>query len=81
MKFEVRLENLGEGADEATVSFWYYDPGEEVSEGEDLAEIVTDKATFNVPAPVTGRLAEIVAKEGFAVKRGDLLGTIETKER
>ena len=82
MKVEVRLESLGdEKASEATVSFWYYDPSEDVTEGQDLVEIVTDKATFNVAAPASGKLVEITAGEGHSVKAGDLLGVIEAKER
>ncbi len=81
MKVEVKLEDLGdEKAAEATVSFWYYDPGEDVPAGEDLVEIVTDKATFNVTSPVAGKLIEITAAEGQSVKAGDRLGLIETGE-
>jgi pyruvate dehydrogenase E2 component (dihydrolipoamide acetyltransferase) len=81
MRHEVRLENLGdEKAAEATVSFWYFDAGEQVSEGQDLVEIVTDKATFNVTAPASGTLTEVVAGEGQAVKPGDLLGVMEAGE-
>lgn len=75
---EVRLPELGEDAqDTAKVSFWYYDIGERVEEGEDLVEMVTDKATFNLPAPVTGTLKEIVVGEGGEAKVGDILAHIE----
>ena len=81
MRFEVRLEDLGsDKVAEATVSFWYYDAGEEVKKGEDLVELVTDKATYNVAAPVAGVLSEILAGEGQVVKPGDLLGVMETGE-
>ena len=81
MKVEVRLEDLGDDkAEEGTLSFWYFDEGEEVDQDADLVEIVTDKATFNVTAPTSGKLVEVTAKEGHAVKPGDLLGMIETGE-
>ena len=64
---------------EATISFWYYDVGEQVAEGDDLVEILTDKAAFNVPAPAAGRLADVAAGEGHAIKVGDVLGCIETE--
>ncbi len=81
MKVEVRLEDLGDDkAEEGTLSFWYFDEGEKVEEGADLVEIVTDKATFNVTAPASGKLVEATAKEGHAVKPGDLLGIVETGE-
>ena len=75
---EVRLPELGEDAkDTARVSFWYYDVGERVEEGEDLVEMVTDKATFNIPAPATGTLKEIVVAEGEEARVGDILAIIE----
>ena len=75
---EVKLPELGEDAgDSAKVSFWYYDVGEKVEEGEDLVEMVTDKATFNVPAPVSGDLKEILVGEGDEAKVGDVLAVIE----
>jgi len=75
----VRLPELDEKSGEAAVSFWYYDKGEKVAKGEDLLEVVTDKATFNVPVPESGTLAEVGAAEGQGVQPGDLLGVIETE--
>lgn len=80
MKVEVRLPALGDDKSiEANVSFWYFDAGEKVKEGDDLLEVVTDKATFNVPSPAAGALASISAAEGDIVKADDLLGVIETE--
>jgi len=81
MKVEVRLPELGDDETaEATVSFWYFDPGEKVQEDDDLLELVTDKATFNVPAPAAGTLSSVAAGEGAVVKTGDILGAIDTEE-
>ena len=75
---EVALPDLGEDAGEsAKVTFWYFKVGDEVKEGEDLVEMMTDKATFNVPSPATGKLTEIRAAESDAVNVGDILGVIE----
>ena len=80
MKVEIRLPELGDDKDlEASVSFWYFDPGEAVKEGDDLLEVVTDKAAFNVPAPASGKVIEITTGEGAVVKAGDLLGAIEAE--
>ncbi|MFP4057080.1 MAG: biotin/lipoyl-containing protein [Candidatus Brocadiia bacterium] len=77
-RIEFRLPELGdEAGDEATVSFWYYEEGERVAEGEDLVEMVTDKATFNVPSPVKGKMLEIVVGDGEKAKVGDLLAVLE----
>jgi len=77
---DVKMPDMGEDAgDEASVSFWYFDEGESVEEGEDLVELITDKATFNVPAPAGGKLAEILVGEGDVVKVGEVICRIEEK--
>jgi len=73
----VYLPDMGENVTKATVSYWYFEAGAIVTEGSDLVEVATDKATFNVPAPCSGTLVEIAAHEGDAVQTGDVLATIE----
>ncbi len=83
MQYQVRLPNLKEesgddsASDEATITYWHYEEGDRVVEGEDLVEMTTDKAAFNVPCPLSGILAEILAEEGDLVKVGEVLGIIE----
>jgi pyruvate dehydrogenase E2 component (dihydrolipoamide acetyltransferase) len=77
--FEVKLPNLQEtsgddtAGDTAKVSFVYLDEGDSVEEGDDLIEMETDKATFNVPSPKSGTIKKIVVEEDDEVKTGDLL--------
>ncbi|RJP71404.1 MAG: hypothetical protein C4532_07730 [Candidatus Abyssobacteria bacterium SURF_17] len=79
--YEVKLPNLGEDAgDEAIVSVWHFEEGDEVEEGDDLVEMTTDKATFNVPSPRDGVLSEIVADEGETVRVGEVLAVLEDEE-
>ena len=81
MRVEVELPEVGENnGHEATVSFWYIEEDEEVEEGEDIVEMITEKTTFNVTAPVSGRLVEILAQEGDVVKVGDIVAILETEE-
>ena len=77
MAHEVRLPNLGDEVTEATVQFWHQEEGDSVEEGDDLVEMATDKAVFNVPSPVSGVIKEIVADEGDTVEIGGLLTIIE----
>lgn len=74
---KVVLPELGEGITKATVSYWYFQVGEKVNEKDDLVELTTDKATFNLPSPCTGTLSEVFFREGDAVSVGDVLGAIE----
>ncbi|HHT9110413.1 MAG TPA: biotin/lipoyl-containing protein [Candidatus Brocadiaceae bacterium] len=81
MRVDVEFPDVeGNNGDEATVSFWYVEEDEEVEEGEDLVEMITEKTTFNVPAPVSGRLVEILAQEGDVIKVGDVIAYVETEE-
>lgn len=73
----VTLPPLAEGVDKANISYWYRQAGEAVKTGEDLVELVTDKATFNMPSPATGTLKEILVEEGNPAKVGQIIATIE----
>jgi len=80
MRVEVKLPDLGEGAGkEATVSFWYFEEGAAIKKDEDLVEMVTDKATFNVPSPASGKLIEVRAKQEDTVKVGQVMAVLETE--
>ena len=71
------LPKLGEGIEEATVSFWMCEEGYNINKGDDIIEMLTDKATFNVPTPVSGVLKDILVKEGDIVKVGQKIAEIE----
>jgi len=74
---KVVLPELGEGIDKATVSYWYFQGGEKVNEKDDLVELTTDKATFNLPSPSSGILSEIFFQAGDTVNVGEVLAVIE----
>ena len=81
MEKQIPLPDLGEDApDEAKLSFFFVEEGEEIAEGDDLAEMVTDKATFNVPAPVSGVIKKLLAAEDETVKGGAPLAIVETSD-
>lgn len=74
---KVVLPELGEGIEKAVVSYWYFKAGEKVQEKDDLVELATDKATFNLPSPCSGQLLEIFFYEGQTVNIGEVLAIIE----
>jgi pyruvate dehydrogenase E2 component (dihydrolipoamide acetyltransferase) len=79
-EYEVTLPELGDDAgDEARVSFWYVDVGEQVEEGDDLVQMLTDKATFDVPSPASGKVVELLAQEDQPVKVGGALCRLQLK--
>ncbi len=73
---DVMVPALGESVSEATVSTWFKKPGDAVKQDEMLCELETDKVSVEVPAPVSGVLAEILVPEGTTVAANARLGII-----
>ena len=73
---EVKLPEMGEVIEEASVSFWYKKVGDSVKESEDLVELTTEKTSFNLPSPASGTVQQINAGEGEKVKVGQTLAVI-----
>ena len=64
---DVMVPALGESVSEATVSTWFKKVGDSVKQDEMLCELETDKVSVEVPSPIAGVLAEIIAPEGTTV--------------
>ncbi len=73
---EIKLPSLAEGVDKASVSYWHKKIGDDVKQGEDLVELITDKATFNMPSPISGKLEEIIVQEGDEARVGQVIAKI-----
>jgi len=73
----VVMPQLGESVHEGTISKWLVKPGDKVTEFEPMLEVDTDKVNAEVPAPVTGILREILAKEGETVQAGAEIAVVE----
>ena len=73
----VIVPELGEGITKATVACWHGKPGARVTKGDDLVELVTDKAVFNVSADQNGTIKEILVQEGKEAPVGATLAYIE----
>jgi 2-oxoisovalerate dehydrogenase E2 component (dihydrolipoyl transacylase) len=74
----VTMPQLGESVHEGTISKWLVKPGDKVVEFEPMLEVDTDKVNAEVPAPVSGILREILAKEGDTVQAGAEIAVVET---
>ena len=81
MKYEVRLPDLGDDAEQkVTVSAWMAELGASLGEGDDLLEITTDKAAFCVPSPKAGTLVETRVTDEETVRVGDVICILEVQE-
>ena len=79
MKVDILYPEFAEGGDEkAKVISWNFQEGASVEEGDEVLELLTDKATFTVPAPVSGRLLRQRVAVDDEVSGETVLGEIET---
>ena len=61
---------------EIVISTWFKSVGDQVTENEPLLEVSTDKVNVEIAAPTSGRLAEILKKDGDSVQPGEIVGRI-----
>jgi pyruvate dehydrogenase E2 component (dihydrolipoamide acetyltransferase) len=80
MIYEFKLPDIGEGVVEGEVVRWLVQEGETVREDQPLVEIMTDKATVEIPAPRAGRVGKRMYAEGQICPVGQVLLTIELGE-
>ncbi|WP_024539494.1 2-oxoglutarate dehydrogenase complex dihydrolipoyllysine-residue succinyltransferase [Comamonas badia] len=76
---EVKVPELSESVEEATLLQWKKKAGEAVAADEILIEIETDKVVLEVPAPAAGVLSEIVQPDGATVTASQLIAKIDTE--
>lgn len=76
---EVLLPELGDGIEKAVLACWHKKLGDQISSEDDIAEVVTDKATFNVPAGTHGILKKVLVDEGQEAFVGKPIALIEIK--
>ncbi|MBK8395356.1 MAG: hypothetical protein IPL26_08950 [Leptospiraceae bacterium] len=74
--FELKTPDLGD-TDKIELIKWYTSVGETIKEGQEILELVTDKAAFPVEAPVNGILSEIRVPAGAIVQKYEILGIME----
>jgi pyruvate/2-oxoglutarate dehydrogenase complex dihydrolipoamide acyltransferase (E2) component len=77
---EFRLPDIGEGIAEAEIVAWRVAVGDHVREHDELAEIQTDKAIVNIPAPVTGVVEQLCAQEGESLAVGAVLAVFRADD-
>ena len=77
-RYVFKLPDLGEGLVEAEVLQWYVKPGDSVTEDQPVVDMMTDKASVEVPAPVSGKVISITGEPGDMLAVGSELIVFET---
>jgi pyruvate dehydrogenase E2 component (dihydrolipoamide acetyltransferase) len=73
----IKLPELGENVDSGELTKLLVSVGDTISKDQALLELETEKATIEVPSPVSGVIKELHVQEGRKIKVGDLLFTVE----
>ncbi|VWX56737.1 dihydrolipoamide acetyltransferase family protein [Sphingorhabdus sp. 109] len=78
-KYTFNLPDIGEGIAEAEIVKWHIKVGDVVAEDDQLADVMTDKATVEMEAPVSGKIVAIGGEEGDIIAIGSMLVEIEVE--
>ncbi len=74
MPVELKVPEVGESITEVHISQWRKQVGQRVEKDENLVEIESDKATVDMPAPISGTLTQIVKQAGDVASVGEIIG-------
>jgi len=80
-RYEFKLPDIGEGIAEAEIVAWHVKVGDTVAEDQQIADMMTDKATVEMESPVAGKVIELAGEVGDQVPIGSVLAVIETEQR
>ena len=78
-RFTFKLPDIGEGISEAEIVAWHVKVGDRIEEDQQIADMMTDKATVEMESPVTGTVIELAGEVGDQVSIGAALVVIETE--
>src|SRR5215210_7204438 len=76
--YQFKLPDIGEGIAEAEVVAWHVKVGDRVEEDQQLADMMTDKATVEMESPVAGTVTKLAGEVGDLIAIGSVLVEIET---
>ncbi|AJP73302.1 dihydrolipoamide acetyltransferase family protein [Sphingomonas hengshuiensis] len=79
-RFTFRLPDIGEGIAEAEIVAWHVKVGERVEEDQQVADMMTDKATVEMESPVSGVVVALAGEVGDQVAIGSALMVVETDD-
>ena len=76
MPVELKIPAVGESINEVTIGAWRKSVGERVERDEEIVELETDKATFDLPAPAAGVITKILKQPGDTAAVGEVIGYV-----
>src|SRR3569833_3262790 len=79
MRYEFKLPDIGEGIAEAEIVAWHVKVGDTIGEEQQIADMMTDKATVEMESPVAGKVLELAGEVGDQIPIGSVLAVIETE--
>lgn len=79
MQIEVRLPQIAEGVETATIVEILVSQGDSIVEGQDILELETEKAVASLPSSASGKVIKIQVHQGDEIHVGDLLMILETR--
>lgn len=74
---EFKLPDIGEGVHEGEIVRWLVKEGDALAVDQPMVEIMTDKATVEIPSPIAGKIQKLHVKEGDVVKVGQVILSLE----
>ena len=77
-KYEFKLPDIGEGIAEAEIVAWHVKVGDRIEEDQQIADMMTDKATVEMESPVAGKVVQLAGEVGDQIPIGSVLAVIET---
>jgi 2-oxoisovalerate dehydrogenase E2 component (dihydrolipoyl transacylase) len=78
-RYEFKLPDIGEGIAEAEIVAWHVKVGDTIAEDQQIADMMTDKATVEMESPVAGKVLELAGDVGDQIPIGSVLAVIETE--
>jgi len=77
--YVIRVPDIGEGIAEVELVAWHVQPGDVVAEDQPIADVMTDKATVEIPSPVAGKVLALGSSVGQSIAVGSELVRLEVE--
>src|SRR3569833_3375105 len=78
MRYEFKLPDIGEGIAEAEIVAWHVKVGDTIGEEQQIADMMTDKATVEMESPVAGKMLKLAGEVGDQIPIGSVLAVIKS---